>query len=81
MKKLVWQKRSLLDLYQSIYFACLFVRLYAMNFKTAEPTGPKFCVELLMSPNFVSNKIQLSLNLNNPQIFFYKNPRKSLVYI
>ena len=52
--------------------------MYSMNVKTAEPIGPKFCVGPHMTPENVyekkiqqwaSNKIRLSLNLENPRNF------------
>ena len=55
-----------------INLACLFVCLYPINVKTAEPIRPKFCVEPHVAPGkvyewlklqiFVSIKIRFSLN-------------------
>jgi len=36
--------RFIKSIYIYIYFACLSVRLYPINVKTAEPIGPKFFV-------------------------------------
>ena len=35
---------------------CLSVRLYPINVKTAEPVGPKFCVE----PQMTTGKVRLN---------------------
>ena len=60
---------------------CLFVCLYPINVKTAEPIGPKFFVGHIGTPGmvyesskfqiFVSIKIRSSLNFEYPR-FFYK---------
>ena len=69
----------------NINLACLFVCLYPINFKTAEPIGPKFFVGHLGTPGkvyekskfqiFVSIKIRSSLifkNFENSAKFFVK---------
>ncbi len=33
-----------------MYYACLSVRPFAINVKTTQPIGPKFCVGPQMSP-------------------------------
>ena len=64
---------------------CLFVCLYPINAKTAEPIGSKFCVGPDVVPGKVyewsklkklaSNKIRFSQNFENPRFFFIKSAK------
>jgi len=51
----------------------VFVYLYPVTVKTAEPIGPKFS----KFQKFASNKIRFSLNFENPRIFL-SHPRTFL---
>ena len=65
---------------------------YPINVKTAEPIRPKLCgrphhmtqekvYKGLKFQKLASNKIRLSLNFENPQHFFLRNPRTFLVFV
>ena len=63
----------------------MFVRLYPINVNTAEPIGPKFCVEPHVAPGkvcewsnfqkFASIKIRFLKILNIHEIIFFKSAK------
>ena len=69
-------------IYKFSLSGCLFVCLYSINVKTAEPIGPKFFVgsrvtlgkvfEWSNFQKFASIKIRFLKNFENPQKFFLK---------
>ena len=65
------QKRLIHCIFQTyIYFACLGVRLYPINVKTAEPIGPNFLWDLMWPQGrFMDNRIFKNLP---PSKFFVK---------
>jgi len=55
-----------------INLACLFVCLYPINVKTAEPIGPKFFVGPLGTPGKVYESSNICLHQNSIVIKFFK---------
>ena len=61
---------------------CLFVYLYPINVKTAEPIGPKFCVgsHMIAGKNWVSSELQKCV-FNILNFLFLKSTKKNCKFV